>query len=100
MKGFLFALVGDLLSINAIASAFLPGIILKEIDASEKMNIQTVISNSSLMFFLALTGIELTLAGLVLCINGLANKKGNKRFNMLGVVLSIFALILPSIAFG
>lgn len=55
MKGFLFALVGDLLSINAIASAFLPGIILKEIDASEKMNIQTVISNSSLMLFLALT---------------------------------------------
>lgn len=37
MKGFLFALVGDLLSINAIASAFL--------------------------------------AGLELCINGLANKK-------------------------
>ena len=100
MKGFLFALVGDLLSINAIASAFLPGIILKEIDASEKMNIQTVISNSSLMFFLALTGIELTLAGLVLCINGLANKKGNKGFNILGVVLSVFALIIPSIAFS
>ena len=100
MKGFLFALVGDLLSINAIASAFLPEIILKEIDASEKMNIQTVISNSSLMFFLALTGIELTLAGLVLCINGLANKKGNKGFNILGVVLSVFALIIPSIAFA
>ena len=100
MKGFLFAIVGDLISINALASAFLPGIILKEINASEKINIQTVISNSSLMFFLALTGIELTLAGLVLCINGLANKKGNKRFNMLGVVLSIFALILPSIAFS
>lgn len=78
MKGFLFALVGDLLSINAIASAFLPGIILQEIDASEKMNIQTVISNSSLMFFLALTGIELTLAGLVLCIYGLAKKKETK----------------------
>ncbi|MCR5607385.1 MAG: hypothetical protein K6F69_11295 [Treponema sp.] len=51
MKGFLVALVGDLLSINAIASVFLPGVILKEIDASEKMNIQTVISNSTLMFF-------------------------------------------------
>lgn len=100
MKGFLFALVGDLLSINAISSAFLPGIILQEIDASEKMNIQTVISNSSLMFFLALTGIELSLAGLVLCINGLANKKGNKGFNFLGVVLSVFALIIPSIAFA
>jgi hypothetical protein len=100
MKGFLFALVGDLLSINAIAAAFLPGIILKEIDTPEKMNIQTVISNSSLMFFLALTGIELTLAGLVLCINGLANKKGNKGFNILGVVLSVFALIIPSIAFA
>lgn len=100
MKGFLFVLVGDLLSINAIASAFLPGIILKKIDASEKMNIQTVISNSSLMFFLALTGIELTLAGVVLCINGLANKKGNKGFNILGVVLSVFALIIPSIAFA
>ena len=83
MKGFLFALVGDLLSINAIASAFLPGIILQEIDASEKMNIQTVISNSSLMFFLELTGIEISLAGLVLCINGLANKKGYNGFNFL-----------------
>lgn len=100
MKGFILALVGDLMSINALASAFLPGIILKEITASEKINIQTVISNSPLMLFLGLTGIELAIAGLVLCIDGLANKKGNKRFNMLGVVLSIFALILPSIAFG
>lgn len=98
MNGFIFAIVGDLISINALASAFLPGI--KEINASEKINIQTVISNSPLMLFLALTGIELAIAGLVLCIDGLANKKGNKRFNTLGVVLSIFALILPSIAFS
>ena len=82
MKGFILALIGDVLSINAVAAAFLPSIILNKLNASKEMDMQAIISSSPLMLFLLLTGIELTIAGLVVCISGLVNKKGNKSFNI------------------
>ena len=98
MKGFLLALIGDLLSINALASAVLPSFILNKLNAPKEMNLQAIISSSPLMLFLLLTGIELTLAGFVLSVSGLANKKGNKSFNILGIVLAACPLIFASIA--
>lgn len=100
MKGFILTLIGNLLSINAVVSAFLPSTILKEINTTEAMSMQSIMQNSPIMIFLALSGIELTLVGLVVCISGLVNKKGSKCFNILGIVLSFLGLILPGALFS